>query len=172
MTDRLEEARKRIEAQRAEREKYDPLIEFGKLSEDLSEEKRYPHRDEIPEALHQFSDWYTQKTGQQPDKKVLSDWIDTFWYWHSKALDISSLEQAFDNFDVVWRPGTLTNTAVALKAKARATYHEPEIFRASEQPDKKYTPMPADVRRRIELALGKSAHEPKHINEVMKGMQK
>jgi len=195
MTDRLEEARQRIQAQRDAKKDIDPMMAFMQLSEDLPEEKRYPYRDEIPEALLQYSDWYTQKTGQEPDKKVLPDWIDTFWYWHSKAIDTQSLDAAFTKFDVVWRPGTLTNTAIALKAQKRATTYKPEMFRASEQQEKKYTRgIPEHIKQAHEEKMkalrekwareaqeraenirraeqtGQPVNRVKTISEVMKGM--
>ena len=186
MTDRLAEARKRIEEQRAAKQDIDPLVAFGQLSEDLPPEKRYINRDKIPEHLVHYSDWYYQKTGQEPTNDVLTDWIAEFDRWNGKAIETAHLDKAAAQFEIVWRPGTLTNTAIALKAQSRQQVHSVPIFRAEEQTEKKFVPMPDNVReqhrQRMEALRQKqaleakqanraSAHDPQAIKDVLRGMQ-
>lgn len=176
--DRLQAARERIEAQRKAKEGIDSVMEFMKLSEDLPPEKRYKLRPEIPEPYLEYADWFVKRTGIEPDMRQRGDWLAEFPYWSSKGLTIDDLEAAISqaNF-VVTRPGSITNLAIAIKAKKRATYHKPKIFRATEEI--KAVPQPKDLFEKTRARLrakaaqdlaGASAHEPKLIGDIMKGI--
>ena len=181
-TDRLQEARERIAKQRAEREQYDPAIEFMQMGQDLEQTGRaYPHRDEIPPALLAHADNYVNLTGQEPDKRTLSDWISEFTYWETKGLQPADIKAAWENVDFfVTRPGSLSSVAIAMKAKRRQVVHSSHIFRASDQKEVQAVPQPRDLyeetrqrlrEKAVQDKVGLSAHEPKPIGDVMKGMQ-
>jgi len=166
----------------------DVMIAFEQMKADNKEGKDYPGRDLLPEIILAHADNYYKLTGQEPDNRARSDWIQEMSYWNTKGLEPDDITTAFNsvNFPVI-RPGSLTNTAVALKARRRARTVSPEIFRAADQPEIKSVPMSdetSDKMRRI-LAeakkrdskfradrVGRSAHEPTPISEVMKGMKK
>jgi len=84
---------------------------------------RYENRDKLPDALLPFSDVYVELTGQKPTKRVLHDWLLTFHEWISEGLQPADIRAAYkhatrpDGGFLVGRPGSLTNTAVALKSK-------------------------------------------------------
>jgi hypothetical protein len=86
---------------------------------------KYENRDKIPDALLPFSDVYVEVTGQKPSKRVLMDWIATFSDWVSEGLQPKDIRAAYqhatrpDGGFLVGRPGSLTNTAVALKSKSQ-----------------------------------------------------
>lgn len=84
---------------------------------------KYDNRDKIPEPLLQFADVYVELTGQKPTKRVLFQWIGEFNDWISEGLQPNDIRAAYkhatrpDGGFLVGRPGSLTNTAVALKSK-------------------------------------------------------
>jgi hypothetical protein len=86
----------------------------------------YANRDKIPPALLEYCDLYFDLTGQQPTKRVLFQWLGDFNDWISEGLQEKDIRAAYkhatrpDGGFLVGRPGSLTNTAVALKSKARA----------------------------------------------------
>ena len=63
------------------------------------------------------------------------------------AFDRSRTGQTF----LVTRPGSLTNTIIALKGLKVAEHREPEhkIFHAADVQEPKYTPMPDDIRAKM-----------------------
>jgi hypothetical protein len=70
--------------------------------------------------LLEYADAYHWVTGQTPSSRTLSDWIQEFWYWQGEGLDAEDIRRAYDKVDfLVVRPGSLTNTAIALKAKGK-----------------------------------------------------
>ena len=154
----------------------DGILDAMQAQEEAKVEgKAYPRRDEIPDAYLEYADWFVKATGLEPDKKCLGDWLAEFSYWTSKGLTIDSLQKALTERDLVYRPGTLTSTAIAIQAKKRATFYEPEIYRAAEVEEKQYTRMPADLKAKLDAKLkqdrvGSSKHHPRHIGSVMKGM--
>lgn len=88
---------------------------------------KYENRDKIPEQYLSLCDVYVELTKQTPTKRVLIDWLSTFSDWISEGLqpkDIRAAHQHANRPDggfLVGRPGSLTNTAVALKSKTVAT---------------------------------------------------
>ena len=154
----------------------DSFLAFEQMKADIGQGKDYPHRDEIPPALLAHADNYVKLTGQTPDKRNITDWIAEFTYWETKGLHPQDIERTWREAEFfVTRPGSLTDVAVAMKAKRRATYHKVDIFRAANVEQKKYVPMPEDVKARLDAKLkqdrvGTSTHEPKPISEVMKGL--
>jgi hypothetical protein len=104
---------------------------------------KYENRDKIPEPYHALCDAYVELTQQKPSKRVLMDWIATFSDWVSEGLQPQHIRAAYQHANrpdggfLVGRPGSLTNTAVALKSKTAAT---PQIDAAAVE----------DTRRRIE----------------------
>jgi hypothetical protein len=94
---------------------------------EASKRVRYENRDKIPEPLLPLSDIYVDLSGQKPTKRVLMDWIGTFSDWISEGLQPKDIRAAYqhatrpDGGFLVGRPGSLTNTAVALKSRAQAT---------------------------------------------------
>lgn len=86
---------------------------------------KYENRDKIPEQYLSFCDTYVELTGQKPTKRVLIDWLGTFSDWISEGLQPKDIQAAYkhatrpDGGFLVGRPGSLTNTAVALRSKAQ-----------------------------------------------------
>jgi hypothetical protein len=87
---------------------------------------KYENRDKIPETMLTFADAYVDLTKQKPTKRVLHDWIATFSDWMGEGLNVQDIRDAYqyatrpEGGFLVGRPGSLTNTAVALKTKALA----------------------------------------------------
>jgi hypothetical protein len=130
----------------------------------------YANRDKIPEPYLPLADAYHNLTGQEPTKRVLHDWLQTFSEWQSEGIQSKHVQQAFKESTgrfVVARPGSLTNTAAAFKAKARLTSERAaEEERASqleseirEQKIARAVPMPDDVRRRLDAFLKSKSSE-------------
>jgi hypothetical protein len=160
----------------------DTFFKFEQMKQEQGQGKMYSHRDEIPPALLAHADNYVKLTGQEPDKRNIADWIAEFTYWETKGLQPKDIEDAYRSADIfVTRPGSLSNIAVALKAKKRVNVHEPEIFRAAEQEEVKAVPPPTDLfeetRRRLrekaaQDKIGTNKHDPKPIGNVLKGMER
>lgn len=90
----------------------------------IQEAKTYENRDRIPEVLLPFSDLYNELTGQEPNRRSFTDWIDTFWLWRAEKLTEDAIRSAWAQAQsekgfTVGRPGALTITAVGMKSKAR-----------------------------------------------------
>jgi hypothetical protein len=87
----------------------------------LSAHATYLNRDKIPEPYLAYADTYNVMTGQVPTQRVLADWLSTFGVWKSEGVQAAHIRQAIESsrgrFTVV-RPGSLTDTAAALRAKA------------------------------------------------------
>jgi len=120
---RLEEARERIERQRAEREARGGLLGAFYAQAEAQEKaeaagRAYRNRDKIPEPILHYADVYHWLTNQTPSPRTLKDWIQEFWYWDGEGLvgwDIWAAYLRLWNADIlITRPGTLTNTAVAM----------------------------------------------------------
>lgn len=92
-----------------------------------SKKARYDNRDQIPEPYLDLCDTYVEMTGQKPSKRVLMDWIATFSDWVSEGLTPKDVRAAYlhanrpDGGFLVSRPGSLTNTAAALKHRSPPT---------------------------------------------------
>lgn len=86
----------------------------------LSGHTTYTNREKIPEPYLPYADVYHELTGQVPTKRALHDWISEFSVWQSEGIDPEQVrqahEQAAGRFTVL-RPGSLTRTAAALKAR-------------------------------------------------------
>ena len=125
----------------------------------------YPLRDKIPQPYLEYSDWYVNATGQKPRKSVLGDWLLTFDDWTSSGLSAKDLQAAYQHATrptggfMVTRPGSLTNTAIALKSKPSNT---PKINTSAVEATKKM------LQERESIKFSK----PPQIGDVMKGMQK
>lgn len=83
---------------------------------------RYENRDRIPEPLLRYADLYNELTGQEPTKRVLTDWIGTFEDWKGEKLEADHIRGAWMQANSergfpVGRPGALTTTAVGIKSK-------------------------------------------------------
>lgn len=84
---------------------------------------KYENRDKIPEQYLSLCDTYVDLTQQKPTKRVLMDWLATFSDWISEGLQPKDIRAAWQHANrpeggfLVGRPGSLTNTAVALKSK-------------------------------------------------------
>jgi hypothetical protein len=134
---------------------------------------RYENRDKIPEPLLAFSDVYVELTGQKPTKRVLMDWLSTFSDWIGEGLQPKDIRAAYqhatrpDGGFLVGRPGSLTNTAVALKSKSQVS--APQIDKQAVEDtqklleakfdDKVYAPPPAWVAEKVkEIAARKTPY--------------
>lgn len=89
---------------------------------------KYEHRDSFPETLAPYADAYVELTGQKPTKRVLMDWLQTFSDWLAEGLSPDNIRMAWEYASreggfLVSRPGSLTNTAVALKSR-RSSQHD------------------------------------------------
>jgi hypothetical protein len=137
---------------------------------EASKKVKYENRDKIPEPLLAFSDVYVELTGQKPSKRVLMDWIATFHDWIGEGLQPKDIRVAYqhatrpDGGFLVGRPGSLTNTAVALKSKGQASAPQINVVaveatrRMIEEKEKNYTtrpthlPSPADIKAKLQEA--------------------
>ena len=90
----------------------------------------YQNRDKIPDPYLAYADTYHEVTGQEPTKRVLHEWLMTFSEWQSEGIQPEHIRAAYKAAETkfaVLRPGSLTNTAAALKAKGRGTRKAEEI---------------------------------------------
>ena len=93
---------------------------------------KYPLREKMPDAYLPFCDAYVQLTGQPLSKRVFTDWLATFEDWRGEGLSPADIEAAYRHATrpeggfMVTRPGSLTNTAVAIKAKGVVTVQKAE----------------------------------------------
>lgn len=85
--------------------------------------KSYANRDKIPEPYLVFADLYCELTGQEPTKRVISEWLLGFAEWEAEHLRPEHIREAFQiamnperGFSVA-RPAALTKTAVAVKTR-------------------------------------------------------
>lgn len=91
----------------------------------------YPHRDKFPEQYRPWADLYVELTGSKPLKCDFSDWMETFQEWIDRGLSAQNLRDAWarskekDHGFLVAKPRSLTNTAVAIKAKEHASADQP-----------------------------------------------
>jgi hypothetical protein len=124
-----------------------------------SQKAKYLNRDKIPPEYLEFCDAYVEATGQEPRKSVIQDWLMTFSEWQSAGVNPLHVQAAFDRSKqgsgwLVTRPGSLTNTIIALKGLkiAEKVAHRPEhvIFHHEEQPpEPTYVKMPDEVRAKL-----------------------
>lgn len=90
---------------------------------EASKKATYKSREDLPEPMQPLCDVYVELTGQKPTKRVLHDWILAFNDWIGEGLMPSDIRLAYQHATrdgggfLVGRPGSLTNTAVALKSK-------------------------------------------------------
>ena len=124
---------------------------------------KYANRDKIPETLLPFSDVYNELTGQEPTKRVIQDWLMAFSEWQSEGLRVEHIREAYKYANrpeggfMVARPGSLTNTAVAMKSKMGIKYkkQEKEVVATNKfieeriEQQNKFVPMPDSVRERL-----------------------
>jgi hypothetical protein len=150
-----------------------PLDWLLASNEKITEEKlqaaqdaqRYEHREKIPETYLWMSDLYHELTGQEPNKRVMLDWLQTFEEWKQERLEADHLRTAWAQANdinkgfPVGRPGALTTTAVSVKSKAKATVIGIQSKRVEETLkliDEKwqgnFVPRPANVERPKNLA--------------------
>lgn len=94
----------------------------------LGRRATYLNRDKIPEPYLAYADIYHELTGQEPTKRVLHDWLQEFSTWQSEGIQAEHVRtahrQASGKFAVL-RPGSLTRTAAALKARNKTAAMEP-----------------------------------------------
>jgi hypothetical protein len=89
-----------------------------------SKKVKYQNRDKIPEPYLPFADLYNELTKQEPTKRVIFDWLGAFEDWKQEGLQPEHIRAAWayanrpEGGFPVGRPGSLTNTAVAMKSKA------------------------------------------------------
>lgn len=118
-----------------------------------SGKQKYQHREKIPETLVAYCDAYVELTGQEPRKAVIQDWLMEFSEWQSIGLSVAHIREAYEKSKGKWmvtRPGSLTNSAVAVKGEGKAkAAGKREIFRAAEHPDRPSTQMPDYVREKL-----------------------
>ena len=139
----------------------DGMLEYAKQSNG----KAYPLREKIPEPYLEYADWYVKATGQTPRKKNLFEWLSEFADWTNASLCVKDLQNAYEYANrpsggfLVGRPGSLTNTAIALKSKPS---YAPAIDQSS-----------VDATRRMleEKEQIKATPPPASIRQLMKGMQ-
>ena len=82
--------------------------------------QHYTNREKIPETYLPYADAYHELTGQVPTQRVLHDWLAEFSVWQSEGIDPEQVRQAYEQAAgrfTVLRPGSLTRTAAALKAR-------------------------------------------------------
>jgi hypothetical protein len=90
---------------------------------EASKKVKYENRDKIPEPYLVLCDTYVELTQQKPTKRVLMDWLSAFSDWVSEGLQPKDIRAAWQHANrpeggfLVGRPGSLTNTAVAMKSK-------------------------------------------------------
>ena len=97
----------------------------------VQQAQRYQNRERIPEMYLWMADLYHELTGQEPTKRVLMDWMQTFEEWKQERLQPDHIRAAMlkasePNGFPVGRPGALTVTAVAMKTKMTKTT-QPQI---------------------------------------------
>lgn len=91
--------------------------------EQVQQAQRYPNREKIGEPVLWMADLYNELTGQEPNKRTLSDWLLTFEDWKTEGLQAEHIQLAWaQSQDInkgfpVGRPGALTVTAIAIKSK-------------------------------------------------------
>ena len=117
---------------------------------------KYRNRDLMPEQYLHFSDAYNELTKQEPTKRVIQDWMLTFSEWIDEGLTVENIEEAYKHASrpeggfLVARPGSLTNTAVAMKSKINRFLEidHMEVERTKKMLDEKfnkpYTPPSAE----------------------------
>lgn len=96
-----------------------------KVTAILENEKKvkYQNRDKLPEPYLRFADLYHELTGQEPTKRIIQEWMLTFEEWKQEGLQPEHIRAAYQHATrpeggfLVGRPGSLTNTAVAMKSK-------------------------------------------------------
>jgi hypothetical protein len=100
----------------------------------------YSNRDKIPEALLELCDAYCTLTGQEPRKKVITDWLDSLSQMHAAGVtgsDLTEARKAMSGIPVIPRPGSLLDMAIAVRAKRRAgitaTINQPKAFQAIQE---------------------------------------
>lgn len=115
---------------------------------------KYENRDKIPEPYLPLCDAYVELTKQAPTKRVLMDWLSAFSDWISEGLQPAHIRAAYQHANrpdggfLVGRPGSLTNTAVALRSKSQTS--APQIDEAAiektrqmlERKELNFTPAP------------------------------
>lgn len=107
----------------------------------LENEKKvkYQNRDKLPEPYLHFADLYNQLTGQEPTKRVIMDWMQTFEEWKQEGLQDDHIRAAWQYANrpeggfPVGRPGALTNTAVAMKSKSMLSKTSEKVLSPFEQ---------------------------------------
>lgn len=129
-----------------------------------SKKVKYQNRDKIPEPYLHYADLYNELTKQEPTKRVIFDWIGTFEDWKQEALQPEHIRAAWayanrpDGGFPVGRPGSLTNTAVAMKSKALAQadqkpaidetrVQQTQKMLAEKMEGKPFVPRPAHIER-------------------------
>lgn len=126
--------------------------------------KTYANREKMPEPYLAYADVYNQLTGQEPTKRVFQDWLMTFGEWQNEGIRVEDIREAHSTakFTIV-RPGSLTATVVAIRAKARVSksIRESELFRASDHPEPEYAPMPEELRDRLKKLIKDKSMEKK-----------
>jgi len=89
----------------------------------LSRRPTYTNREKIPEPYLPYADVYHELTGQVPTKRALHDWLMEFSVWQSEGIGPEHVRQAHKEAAgrfTITRPGSLTRTAAALKARPSA----------------------------------------------------
>jgi len=90
---------------------------------DAARTAKYQYREKFPPNLVPLVDCYVEVTGQTPSKRVLFDWIGSFGEMYDEGITPEHLRAAYkhatrpDGGFLVSRPGSLTNTASAIKAQ-------------------------------------------------------
>jgi hypothetical protein len=137
---------------------------------EIAKKPTYINRDRIPEPYRMYADTYCALTGQEPTKRVLHDWLQTFSEWASESVRPEHVRQAhkesIGHFTVL-RPGSLTNTAAALKAKGRvapstvrdALRETQRNIAAIDDAKRRAVPMPDEIRKRLEPYSKKNKKE-------------
>lgn len=90
---------------------------------DNANKPTYPNRDKIPDQYLRYADTYNEISGQEPTKRVLKDWLTAFRDWASEGIRPEHVRQAYKESEgrfMVTQPRSLTNTAVAVKAKGKS----------------------------------------------------
>lgn len=142
----------------------------------LQQAQRYQNRDRIPEPLLTYADLYNELTGQEPTKRVISDWLLTFNEWKDEKLTEDNIRMAWaqaqsDKGFTVGRPGALTVTAVGMKSKAKpalpainaeAVRRTTAFIEERQAEEVKYVPMPDSVRERMREIRIKKLQEQQH----------
>lgn len=83
----------------------------------------YANRSKFPEVYLPYCDVFVTLTGLKPGKKDVNDWLASFSDWQGDGLTPADIVNAYqyatrpDGGFLVARPGSLTKTAIALKAQ-------------------------------------------------------